>query len=74
MGDAAARAEVPLDSAGVDDAAHICTAGTRKRATWALMSAEWLATTGFRVNFIAYRLCPVIFTDWSLLITAGSSF
>ena len=55
------------------DAAHICTAGKRKRATWALMSAEWLAT-GFRVNFIAYRLCPVIFTGSSLLITAGLSF
>jgi hypothetical protein len=27
--------------------------------------------TGFRVKFIAYRLCPVIFTGSSLLIVAG---
>jgi uncharacterized membrane protein YiaA len=27
--------------------------------------------TGFRVRFIAYRLCPVIFTGSSLLLLAG---
>jgi hypothetical protein len=35
-----------------------------------VMSAVSLAT-GFRVKFIAYRLCPVIFTGSSLLIVAG---
>jgi hypothetical protein len=35
-----------------------------------VMSAASLAT-GFRVKFIAYRLCPVIFTGSSLLIVAG---
>jgi len=27
--------------------------------------------TGFRVRFIAYRLCPVVFTGASLLLLAG---
>ena len=27
--------------------------------------------TGFRVNFLPYRLCPIIFTGSSLLILAG---
>ena len=35
-----------------------------------VMSAVSLAT-GFRVKFIAYRLCPAIFTGSSLLIVAG---
>lgn len=35
-----------------------------------VMSAVSLAT-GFRVDFIAYRLCPVIFTGASLLVVAG---
>ena len=29
--------------------------------------------TGFRVNFLPYRLCPIIFTGSSLLILAGMS-
>jgi hypothetical protein len=35
-----------------------------------VMSAVSLAT-GFRVDFIAYRLCPVIFSGASLLVIAG---
>jgi hypothetical protein len=35
-----------------------------------VMSAVSLAT-GFRVGFLAYRLCPVIFTGASLLVVAG---
>jgi hypothetical protein len=27
--------------------------------------------TGFKVNFLPYRLCPIIFTGSSLLILAG---
>ena len=27
--------------------------------------------TGFRVNFIPYRLCPIIFTGSSILILTG---
>jgi len=30
--------------------------------------------TGFRVNFIPYRLCPIIFTGSSILILAGMAF
>jgi len=29
--------------------------------------------TGFKVNFLPYRLCPIIFTGSSLLILAGMS-
>ncbi len=29
--------------------------------------------TGFRVNFLPYRLCPIIFTGSSVLILAGMS-
>ena len=29
--------------------------------------------SGFRVNFLPYRLCPIIFTGSSLLILAGMS-
>jgi len=29
--------------------------------------------TGFRVNFLPYRLCPIIFTGSSLLILVGMS-
>ena len=28
-------------------------------------------STGFKVNFLPYRLCPIIFTSSSLLILAG---
>ena len=35
-----------------------------------VMSAVALAT-GFRVKFIAYRLCPVIFTGSTLLVVAA---
>jgi hypothetical protein len=28
--------------------------------------------TGFRVNFLPYKLCPVIFTTASVLIVTGS--
>ena len=30
--------------------------------------------TGFRVNFLPYRLCPIIFTGSSILILAGMAF
>jgi len=28
--------------------------------------------TGFKVNFLPYKLCPVIFTTASILIVTGS--
>jgi hypothetical protein len=30
--------------------------------------------TGFKVNFLPYRLCPIIFTGSSILILAGMAF
>lgn len=52
--------------ADVSTAAYLITA--------ALLNALSVISlfTGFRVNFLPYRLCPIIFTGSSLLILAGA--
>lgn len=52
-------------------------------ASWAIRTVYWLSIvmlnamsiislfTGFRVNFLPYRLCPIIFTGSSILILLG---
>lgn len=56
---------------------YISPAGGVSRAVYILSSAALMVLaavslfTGFRVHFLPFRLCPVIFTSSAILITLG---
>ena len=53
---------------------HSAVSMTVYWATFSLLNVLSLISlfTGFRVSFIAFRLCPVIFTGSSLLVVVGA--